>query len=80
VNQFYRRKPRTNIWPDVGSRFAPVKLVHRSGDLSKNAHKNATKKNTKNAKNDISVVTDMLPCRGEIWEVRDSVVYWYSIQ
>jgi hypothetical protein len=34
VNQFYRRKPQTNIWPDIGSRFAPVKLVHRSGDLS----------------------------------------------
>jgi hypothetical protein len=33
VNQFYRRKPRTNIWRDIGSRFAPVELVHRSGDL-----------------------------------------------
>jgi hypothetical protein len=22
-----RRDPRTNIWPDIGSRFAPVKLV-----------------------------------------------------
>jgi hypothetical protein len=21
------------VWPDIGSRFAPVKLVHRSGDL-----------------------------------------------
>jgi hypothetical protein len=31
VNQFYRRKPRTNIWPDIVSRFAPVKLVHLSG-------------------------------------------------
>jgi hypothetical protein len=31
---FYRRKPRTNIWLDIGSRFAPVKLVNRSGDLS----------------------------------------------
>jgi hypothetical protein len=30
VNQFYRREPRTNIWPDIGSRFATVKLVHRS--------------------------------------------------
>jgi len=28
----YRREPRTNIWPgpDIGSRFATVKLVHRS--------------------------------------------------
>jgi hypothetical protein len=30
VNQFYRREPRTNIWPDIGSRFATVKLVHQS--------------------------------------------------
>jgi hypothetical protein len=26
---------RTNIWPDIGPRLAPVKLVHRSCDLSK---------------------------------------------
>jgi hypothetical protein len=30
LNQFYRSEPRTNIWPDIGSRFATVKLVHRS--------------------------------------------------
>ena len=30
VNQFYRREPRTNICPDIGSRFTTVKLVHRS--------------------------------------------------
>jgi hypothetical protein len=36
VNQFYRREPRTNMWPDIGPRsdigprFATVKLVHRS--------------------------------------------------
>jgi hypothetical protein len=24
----------TGVWPDIGSRFATVKLVHHSGDLS----------------------------------------------
>jgi hypothetical protein len=27
---FYRRVPRTNIWPDIGSRYATVKIVHQS--------------------------------------------------
>ncbi len=30
MNQFYRREPQTKIWPDFGSWFATVKLVHRS--------------------------------------------------
>ena len=33
VNQFYRREPRTNAWPDIGSRFSPVKLVPRFGQI-----------------------------------------------
>ncbi len=39
MNQFYLREPRTNFWPepDTGSRFAPVKLVPRSGIYHKAA-------------------------------------------
>jgi hypothetical protein len=29
----YLAGSRTNIWPDIGSRFAPVKMVHRSCDF-----------------------------------------------
>ena len=35
MNQFYRREPISGQILVFGSRFAPVKLVHRLGDLSK---------------------------------------------